>query len=177
MTDKEKIKAEIERLFRVKEETSHLNQSDFNSGRWKGLMEVKSFIDSLPEEHVSEDLEAAADAYNKEYSKYLYGLNTAFKAGAEWKVNSLWKDAQGDDLPEIDREVVAFQTITNDELFEMEGALRVVIAHRPNPNGWDGKSLSDGKVEHYTPKTYDKGGWNMPDVKYWLDAPIPEGIE
>lgn len=81
------------------------------------------------------------------------------------RLENLWKDAQGDDLPEIDREVIAFQ------------GRKVVIAHRPNHKGWDGKSLSTGEISHYTPKTYDKGGWNMPDVKYWLDAPLPEGIE
>ncbi len=76
-----------------------------------------------------------------------------------------WKDAQGDDLPEIDREVIALQ------------GRKVVFAHRPNPEGWDGKSLDSGKVEHFEPQTYDKGGWNMPDVTYWLDAPLPEGIK
>jgi hypothetical protein len=73
-----------------------------------------------------------------------------------------WKDAQGDDLPEYDREVIAI--INNG---------KVAFAHRPNPNGWDGKSLSTGKVEHYTPKTYDKGGWNITDVKWWLDCSLP----
>jgi len=74
----------------------------------------------------------------------------------------LWKDAQGDDLPEIDRDVIALQ------------GRKVVFAHRPNPQGWNGKNISTGKVTHYTPKTYGKGGWNIPDVKYWLDAPLPD---
>ncbi len=87
-----------------------------------------------------------------------------FLEGANWQKNNLWKDAQGDDLPEIDKEVIALQ------------GRKVVFAHRPNPNGWDGKSLSTGEVEHYTPKTYDKSGWNMEGVTYWLDAPLPEGI-
>ena len=30
------------------------------------------------------------------------------------------------------------------------------------------------KVEHYTPKTYDKGGWNIPDVVLWLDLDNPQ---
>ncbi len=100
-----------------------------------------------------------------------------WELGQEDTLKSLWKDAQGDDLPEIDREVVAFQTITNDELFEMEGASRVVIAHRPDPKGWNARNLSTGEVEHYTPKTYDKGGWNMEGVTWWLDAPLPKGLE
>lgn len=99
-----------------------------------------------------------------------YAMLDAIEFGANWQKQKLWKDAQGDDLPEIDREVVALQ-----EYFQ--GAFKVVFAHRPNPKGWDGKSLSTGKIEHFTPKTYDKGGWNMPDVKYWLDVELPEGIE
>lgn len=81
------------------------------------------------------------------------------------KLKELWKDAQGNELPEIDREVIALQ------------GRKVVFAHRPNPNGWYGKSLGGGKEKHFEPKTYDKGGWNMPDVTCWLDAPLPEGIK
>ncbi len=100
MTDKEKIKSEIERLLRVKEETSHLNQSDFNSGRWKGLMEVKSFIDSLPKESASEDLEEAAKEYrlsasldNERYLTFGSNIMNAFVAGANWQKEQMMKDA------------------------------------------------------------------------------------
>ena len=75
----------------------------------------------------------------------------------------LWKDAQGDDLPEIDREVIAL--LDNG---------KVVFAHRPNPEGWDAKSIITEKVERYIPETYDKGGWNIPDVKWWLDCSMPK---
>lgn len=76
--------------------------------------------------------------------------------------NSPWKDAQGDDLPEIDREVIAI--LDNG---------KVVFAHRP-PEYWDGKNIVTGKVTRNYPKTYDKGGWNIPNVKYWLDYDINE---
>jgi len=69
-----------------------------------------------------------------------------------------WKDAQGDDLPEIDREVIAL--LDNG---------KVVFAHRP-PEYWDGKNIITGKVTRNYPKTYDKGGWNIPNVKWWLDV-------
>lgn len=85
-----------------------------------------------------------------------------FKAGIEWRDNNLWYPADGDDLPEIDREVIVL--LTNG---------KVCFAHRPNPNGWDSRNLLTGEVNHYTPKTYDKGGWSLPDVKIWLDAPLP----
>ena len=74
-----------------------------------------------------------------------------------------WKDAQGDDLPEIDREVIAL--LDNG---------KVAFAHRPNPEGWDAKSIITEKVERYIPKTYGKGGWNIPDVKWWLDCSVPK---
>lgn len=90
-----------------------------------------------------------------------------------------WKDAQGDDLPEYDREVIVLikyntQRNIHDEEYP---TYRVGFGHRPNPNGWDGKSVTTGKVEHYTPKLYDKGGWNIPNIVYWLDAELPKEIE
>lgn len=70
------------------------------------------------------------------------------------------KQADGDDLPELDKEVIAI--LSNG---------KVVYAHRPKEY-WDGENISTGKVTRYYPKRYDKGGWNMPDVKYWLDIDI-----
>ena len=32
-------------------------------------------------------------------------------------------------------------------------------------------------VPRYYPKTYDKGGWNIQNVKYWLDCLMPKEIE
>ena len=72
---------------------------------------------------------------------------------AEEKSMDIWKDAQGDDLPEIDREVIALEEWPS-------GSLKVVYAHRPDPKG-------DAKI-------YDRGGWNIPNLKYWLDYPLPE---
>lgn len=86
-----------------------------------------------------------------------------------------WKDAQGDDLPEIDREVVVLikydaQRNIHDEEYP---TYRVGFGHRPNPNGWDGKNIDTNEVTHYTPKLYDKGGWNAPNIVYWLDTKLP----
>lgn len=69
----------------------------------------------------------------------------------------LWKDAQGDDLPEIDREVIVIDKIG-----------KICFGHRPNPKGYH--ILGDEMVGV---QTYGKGGWNIPDVKWWLDAPMP----
>lgn len=84
------------------------------------------------------------------------------------EVKEFWKPADGD-LPEIDKEVIVLT-----QPYPLESAEYVIsFAHRPNPDGWYGKSISTGKIEHYQPKTYDKGGWNMPDIKWWLDLDLP----
>lgn len=85
-----------------------------------------------------------------------------FEEGAEWADNYAWKDAQGDNLPEIDREVIVL--LNNG---------KVAYAHRP-PEYWDGKNILTGKITRNYPKTYDKGMWNIPDVKWWLDLDIPK---
>lgn len=100
-------------------------------------------------------------------------LHETFKAGAKWQKENLWNPADGDDLPEYEREVVVFTQNYPDDA----GIMSVAIGHRPNPDGWDGKSLATGEVEHYTPKTYGKGGWNIPNVVLWLDAKLPKEIE
>ena len=83
------------------------------------------------------------------------------------QIKNLWKPADGDDLPEIDREVIALtQPYPNDE------HLRVVFAHRPNKyaKAWN-SDLGEKQVVEI--ERYDKGGWNIPDVVYWLDCKLP----
>ena len=88
-------------------------------------------------------------------------------------MKELWKSTEGSDLPIFDREVIV---LTQPYPLE-DSEYAVYFAHRPDPKGWDGKSIITGKVEHYTPKTYDKGGWNIPDTKWWLDVELPKEIE
>ena len=128
--------------------------------------------------HSPSDVDEAAKEYLLSVDAYRttdYGCKfdqfdiETFKAGAEWRQSNLWKSADGDELPELEREVVVFtQNFPNDA-----GIMKVGIAHRPNPKGWDGTSISTGKTEHFEPMLYDKGGWSLPDVKIWLDAPLP----
>lgn len=80
-------------------------------------------------------------------------------------MKELWKSAEGPDLPIFDREVIAL--LDNG---------KIVFAHRPSEY-WDGKDIITGKVTRYYPKTYDNGGWNIPNVKYWLDVKLPKEIE
>ena len=93
---------------------------------------------------------------------YRMNINPSFIAGAEHILNNIWKPADGEDLPEIDREVIALTT---------NG--KVVFAHRPKES-WVGKNIETGEVTTYYPKRYDAGGWNQPDIKWWLDLDIPK---
>jgi hypothetical protein len=145
----------------------------------KALQKVQCEIDALEvkevqEETVSEELEDFAKRQADEFAEREYeggsydrgclskGYYWGCKAGAKWQAENLWKPADGDCLPEIDREVIAL--LDNG---------KVVFAHRPSEH-WDGKNIITGKVTRYYPKTYDKGGWNIPNLKYWLDYPLPE---
>ncbi len=82
MTDKEKIRKEIERLIRYLGEQRDVNLED-----------LCDFIDSLPE--VSEDLEEASRNYadNEEYGDDVYfAIKAAFKAGANWQKDEDTRD-------------------------------------------------------------------------------------
>lgn len=100
------------------------------------------------------------------------GVNSAagigFLEGAKWANTHILKDAQGEDLPERDREVIALIQDEDDAWIT-----KVVFAHRP-PKHWDGKNVLTGEVTRYTPKTYGKGEWNIPNVKWWLDLELPK---
>ena len=160
MTDKEKIRREIEKRYeywREKEHNSHSIESEIRMSECQHLLLL---FNSLQEEPVSKDLEEAAE----EWDESLY-RSDAFIAGALWQKEHLWKDAQGDDLPEIDREVVA--------LIEAFGHYKVIFAHRVDENAEIHTSI-DGKPLVLHPKRHDKGGWNIPDLKFWLDLEIPK---
>ena len=92
-------------------------------------------------------------------------LRKAYINGIKWADRTAWKSADGDNLPEIDREVIAL-VWENDRY-------KVVFAHRP-PEHWFGRDILTREVTCYTPKRYDKGGWNQPNVKWWLDLELPK---
>ena len=115
-----------------------LRNLDYYQGKVDALNDTISFLDTLETKDV--DLEKATE-------------------------KNLWKPADGDDLPDIDREVIAL--LDNG---------KVVFAHRP-PEYWDGKDIVTGKVTRNYPKTYDKGGWNIPNVKWWLDVDKLPNVE
>ena len=110
---KTKILAEIERLKRwndnVRESTRHMTvqEEDYNRGKNSSYLELLDFINSLPKEPVSEDLEEAAmecivslipeqelnptTPFSLEYVVEL--LTKAFKAGSQWQKEQMMKGA------------------------------------------------------------------------------------
>jgi hypothetical protein len=114
------------------------------------------------------------------YAGEISGLERLLSFLDTLKVEELWKPADGNDLPEIDREVIAlvglegFFEIPPDEPVKL--SYKVVFAHRP-PEYWDGKNILTGKVTRIYTKRYDKGGWNQPNVKWWLDLDLPKTEE
>lgn len=114
---------------------------------------------------LSEMEKAVLDAHDKLSDGEGLSFFNIFKEGMLYGRSSVWKPADGDDLPEIDREVIA--------LVEENEHYKVVFAHRP-PEYWDGKNILTGEVTRHYPKRYDKGDWNQPDVKWWLDLDFPE---
>jgi hypothetical protein len=203
MTDKNKIEYNLRGI--VTGKPSPTIKKIVDSLTPEIMDEVKKELEQEPVSEELEEAVNAYIGYAPDIDECssVYGKRQAFKAGAKWKekemqstielaedhamlagmekmkeqmMENIWKPADGDDLPEIDREVVAFQEIFPTDV-DVPSLLKIVIAHRPNTEGYDGKSITTGQVEHYTPKTYDKGGWNIPDVKYWLDVELPKEIE
>ena len=74
-----------------------------------------------------------------------------------------WHDAQGDDLPPIDKEVIVL--LDNG---------KVCFAHRPVESYTAMSITNHSEMEEYYPKHYDKGEWNIPNVKWWLDIYLPK---
>lgn len=82
-----------------------------------------------------------------------------FISGATWADrHPQWYDAQGDIVPEYGREVI---------VIGKDG--RVLFGHRPDP-----KEVTMVEGKPYYAKTYDKNGWNWPDIALWLDVDVPD---
>ena len=110
-----------------------------------------------------EEIEQASIEYHAK--PHYEAIKDDFLRGAEWADSTAWKPADGDNLPEIDKEVIA--------LVEENGHYIVVFAHRP-PEYWDGRNIITNEVSRNYTKRYDKGEWNQPNVKWWLDLELPK---
>lgn len=164
MTDKEKldaVRAEIHRLVDVRGYDREMANDLF------------AFMDSFPNEPVSEDLGDYIYELSKQFPEVSFAkLSRIAVRVAKWQKENLWKPADGEDLPEYDREVIALtQPYPNDDEH-----LRVVFAHRPNKYAkvWNSDLGEEQVIEI---EGYDKGGWNIQNVKYWLDCLMPKEVE
>ena len=96
-----------------------------------------------------------------------------YREGYEQAMKDLgWHDASVD-LPPIDEEVIALTNVIGGK--EIPTAGYICYAHRPDPNGWDGRNIETGEITHYQAKMYD--GWNIPGVKFWMYCPEIPGIK
>ena len=102
-----------------------------------------------------------AHSHDTESSKYeqQFYIDGA-EDGYEYAKENLWFDAQGDYVPEYGREVI---------VIGRDG--KVFYGHRPDPKE---VTMVEGKPYHA--KTYDKNGWNWPDIALWLDVEIPDEL-
>ena len=88
-------------------------------------------------------------------------MRNAFVAAATWAdSHPQWYDAQGSIVPEYGREVI---------VIGRDG--KVFYGHRPDP---EEVTMVEGKPYHA--KTYDKNGWNWPNIALWLDVEIPDEL-
>lgn len=87
-------------------------------------------------------------------------FSTGCEHGYQYARKNLWYDAQGNIVPEYGREVI---------VIGRDG--KVFFGHRPDPKE---VTMVDGKPYHA--KTYDKNGWNWPDIALWLDVVIPDEL-
>ena len=114
-----------------------------------------------------EQITKAAKAYIKDITTDIPAtLQVMFIKGAEWAdkhSQSHWHDAQGDDLPPIDKEVIVL--LDNG---------KVCFAHRPVESYTAMSIINHSEMEEYYPERYDKGGWNIPNVKWWCDISLPK---
>lgn len=94
---------------------------------------------------------------------YLDEIEDAYYQGMVDADAHMWKDAQDDDLPDYDREVV----VLVQHVPKHHDSLRVSFGHRPDPEGY---VVVNG--EKLYARTFGKG-WSLPNVRYWLDARLP----
>lgn len=98
-------------------------------------------------------------------------VRTIFQKGYELAEKDLGWHSVDESLPPIDEEVIALTNRMHGKELPYVGC--ICFAHRPNPEGWDGKDIFTGKNTHHDVVTYD--GWNIPGVKYWMHCPkLPE---
>jgi len=137
MTQKDLIKAEIERLKKELEKGNYyLDSAEAATGYELALDDLLSFIDSLPEEPVSEDLEEAKEAYCNEHNDdcfdatgdYCPHIRKAFVAGAEWQKQQMMKEAvEGEVVKDLHGKLHVKTNAVSDTLYHFGDKVKVLI--------------------------------------------------
>lgn len=105
-----------------------------------------------------EDFVKASTQFDGIYAQVAF--STGCEHGYQYARKNLWFDAQGNNVPDYGREVI---------VIGRDG--KVFFGHRPNP-----KEYVVVEGEKLFAKTYDKNGWNWPDIALWLDVEIPDEL-
>ena len=107
------------------------------------------------------------DGASEQWKKAHLSSLSEYIQGYEQAEKDLGWHSVDESLPPIDEEVI----VLTDEMHgkKLRSACHISYGHRPNPDGWDGKSIFTGKVTHHDVITYD--GWNIPGVRYWMHCP------
>ena len=61
------------------------------------------------------------------------------------------------------------------EGLDEENNYRVVFAHRVDPDRVI-RTTIDNKPLELHPSRYGEAGWNLPNIKYWLDLELPKKV-
>ena len=163
---KEWLRPQLDKSYAKYGEVKMMELTHFDGYAMLDAIEFGAEWQKTKDESTTENLGEYINELSKQFPEVSFAkLSRIAVRVAKWQKQHLLKPADGDNLPEIDREVIAL--LDNG---------KVVFAHRP-PEFWDGKNIVTGKVTRNYPKTYDKGGWNIPNVKYWLDCLRPKEIE
>lgn len=91
-----------------------------------------------------------------------------FLAGVNWQKLNSWHYADGDYLPEFDREVIV--------LYDSIDGLKPAISRRVELQD-EVKIIYDDHIHIVCPAKYGKGSWDMPNVKWWLDVKTPTELK
>jgi len=129
MTDKvQKVKEEIERRISNLEQIGDREYIEkFFREQFRFIEVYESlikFIDSIPEEPASEDLEEAASKYIEE--DFHERSRADFKAGAEWQKHQMMKDAVDATILNVDAQTIEFG-LWPEKLLDMKEGDKVKI--------------------------------------------------
>lgn len=130
MSNIEKIRQEIER----RKKGNMYDELPTTIGRYYEDRDLLAFIDSLPEEKPSEDLEEAAARYERENRESILSsvdIVDAFIAGAEWQRVEMMKDAaEGEIVKDISNMLAVTARNIHLDGFKFGDKVKIIIVKK-----------------------------------------------